>query len=467
MSKIKNQYQLVKFILDALMLLVAFLLTCLLNKWIYLPTGNFKKIIFIFISISAWFISANFSTLYGDRRSKKFSEEIVFIFYTILLFIILFSSISFFIRSLFFIDSSFFFLYVLILSIFLVLSKYLLRKIIHSNIQKGKLFDVVLIIGATPSALDFYETINKYYYYGYKCIGYINDEEYKMNTCPYLGNLQVMEALLTNKVVNEVVISLPNHKSKDIQFAMELCDAHNISVRILPDFNQYASSVVKVNNIGTVPVININSLPLDKIENKILKRIFDLFFTLIFFLTLGFWLLPLIALLIKLTSKGPIFFKQERWGINNQKITCFKFRSMITSSLDIDENGFYNQALKNDSRITPIGKILRKSNFDELPQFWNVLIGNMSVVGPRPHPTPLNFESIHSVDNYMMRHLILPGITGWAQVNGLRGETKTPGSMQKRVNYDLYYIHRWTFWLDIQIILQTVINFFRGDQNAY
>jgi putative colanic acid biosynthesis UDP-glucose lipid carrier transferase len=467
MSKIKNQYQLVKFILDALMLLFAFLLAFLINKWVYLPADNFKKIIFILISIGAWFISANFSTLYGDRRSKKFSEEIVFIFYTILLFIILFSSVSFFTRSIYFIDSSFFFSYVLILSIFLVLSKYLLRKIIHSNIQKGKLFDVVLIIGATPSALDFYETINKYYYYGYKCIGYINDEENNMNTCPYLGNFQNMENVLTKTVVDEVVISLPNHKSRDIQYSMELCDALNINVRILPDFNQYASSAVKVNNIGAVPVINVNSLPLDKIENKILKRIFDLFFSATFFLTLGFWLLPLIALLIKLTSKGPVFFKQERWGINNQKITCYKFRSMITSSQDIDENGFYNQALKDDSRVTPIGRILRKCNFDELPQFWNVLIGNMSVVGPRPHPTPLNFESMHSVDNYMMRHLTLPGITGWAQVNGLRGETKTPGSMQKRVNYDLYYIHRWTFWLDIQIILQTVINFFRGDQNAY
>jgi putative colanic acid biosynthesis UDP-glucose lipid carrier transferase len=140
---------------------------------------------------------------------------------------------------------------------------------------------------------------------------------------------------------------------------------------------------------------------------------------------------------------------------------------MYKESSDIDELGNFQQAQKDDPRITHIGKILRKTNMDELPQFWNVLLGNMSVVGPRPHPTPLNLESMHTVENYMLRHLVKPGISGWAQVNGYRGETKMPGSMQRRINFDLYYIHRWTFWLDCQIILQTIINIIRGDQNAY
>jgi len=467
MSNINKRYQYTKFIVDAVMIIIAFALTRFFNKWVQGPTDTYEIILFIIISWAVWFIAANFSTLYGDRRSKKFSEEIVFIFYTTLLYLILFSSISFFLRTVFQIDGSFFIEYVIALFLCIILSKYTLRKIIHANIQGGNLFDVVLIIGATPAAQDFYETINKFYYYGYKCVGYVNGAPNLMSDCPFRGQLQDLEQILKTTVLDEVVIALPNDQSRDIQYAMELCDSYAINVRILPDFNQYASASVKVNNIGNVPVINVNSLPLDRIENKILKRIFDLFFSISFFLLIGFWLLPLIALFIKLSSKGPIFFKQERWGINNQKITCYKFRTMCSDSKDIDENGFYNQAQKDDHRVTRIGSILRKNNFDELPQFWNVLIGNMSVVGPRPHPTPLNFESMHSVDNYIMRHLTLPGITGWAQVNGLRGETRTPGSMQKRVNYDLYYIHRWTFWLDIQIILQTIINFFRGDQNAY
>ena len=176
---------------------------------------------------------------------------------------------------------------------------------------------------------------------------------------------------------------------------------------------------------------------------------------------------PLIALFIKLSSKGPVFFKQERWGLNNKLLICYKFRTMDQNSKDVDEDGKYQQAQKGDPRITSIGRILRKTNLDELPQFWNVLIGNMSIVGPRPHPTPLNMESMHTVDNYMLRHIILPGISGWAQVNGCRGETKTSEEMQERVDFDLSYIHRWTFWLDCQIILQTIINLIRGDQNAY
>jgi putative colanic acid biosynthesis UDP-glucose lipid carrier transferase len=222
-----------------------------------------------------------------------------------------------------------------------------------------------------------------------------------------------------------------------------------------------------VDNIGMMPVLNISELPLDKWENKVVKRAFDVAFSLVFFCTLGIIFFPIIALLIKLTSKGPILFKQERWGLNNAKIICYKFRTMIAESAEVDEDGKYQITIKEDPRVTPIGKILRRTNLDELPQFWNVLIGNMSIVGPRPHPTPMNLESMHTVENYMLRHIVPPGITGWAQVNGLRGEVKTPKDMQRRVDFDLYYIHRWTFWMDSQIILQTVINFVRGDQNAY
>jgi putative colanic acid biosynthesis UDP-glucose lipid carrier transferase len=140
---------------------------------------------------------------------------------------------------------------------------------------------------------------------------------------------------------------------------------------------------------------------------------------------------------------------------------------MTIDSNDLDESGNYAQATLNDPRVTRLGKFLRKTSLDELPQFWNVLIGNMSVIGPRPHPVPLNMASIETVENYMLRHIVKPGISGWAQVNGFRGETKSIADMQKRVDHDLYYIHRWNIFFDIQIVLQTIINIFRGDQNAY
>ena len=288
-----------------------------------------------------------------------------------------------------------------------------------------------------------------------------------MNGCLYKGKLNQLGPLLIEKTVDEVVIALPDSAIEEIQQCIELCDFHATKTRIIPDLYQYTASSVQINNIGLMPIINIRALPLDKLENRVLKRIFDILFSAIYFLLIGIWLMPLIALAIKITSKGPAIFKQERWGLNNEKIVCYKFRTMVASSSDIDQNGFYHQASKEDPRVTRLGVFLRRTNMDELPQFWNVLIGNMSVIGPRPHPTPLNLESMHKVENYMLRHVVKPGISGWAQVNGSRGETKMPGSMQQRVNFDLYYIHRWTFWLDTQIILQTAINVIRGDQNAY
>jgi putative colanic acid biosynthesis UDP-glucose lipid carrier transferase len=346
-------------------------------------------------------------------------------------------------------------------------AKYIIRKLLHAAIFQGDFFENVLIVGVTPSAMELYETINRYYYYGYKCYGFIDNEATKLNGSKYLGKLDALEFILKEGSIDEVMITLPANEALQIKSCLALCDMYKTKARIVPDLQQYVDASVQVNNIGLLPVINIRALPLDKPENKLLKRSFDIVFSVLFFILLGWWLLPIISLLIKLSSRGPSIFKQERWGINNEKITCYKFRTMVYSSNDIDEDGNYNQATKNDPRITAIGAFMRKTNMDELPQFWNVLKGDMSVVGPRPHPTPLNMASMHTIDNYMLRHIVTPGITGWAQVNGCRGETKAPGSMQKRVNFDLYYIHRWTFWLDCQIILQTIINLMRGDQNAY
>ena len=465
MAKAYNRYTTIRYIIDAPIVGITYLLA------LQITTGDsldkLGTYVFTIIALSVWYIASSFSRLYADRRSNKYSEEIVFIIYTIILFTILLSSVSFFLKNYFQFNPNFFFYFLSILFILMTLTKYVIRKYLHSAIYQGKLFDNILIIGSTPSALDFYETINKYYYYGYKCVGFLDNASSKMNGCAYQGKINNLGPILKEKVIDEVVIALPNSQNDEIQQCIELCDYYTTKARIIPDLYQYASSTVQVNNIGLMPVISIRALPLDKAENRVLKGVFDMLFSALFFLLLGFWLLPLIGLVIKITSRGPILFKQERWGLNNEKIVCYKFRTMVAESSDIDENGFYHQASKDDPRITSLGSFLRRTNMDELPQFWNVLLGNMSVVGPRPHPTPLNLESMHTVENYMLRHVVKPGITGWAQVNGCRGETRIPGSMQRRVNFDLYYIHRWTFWLDSQIILQTVINVIRGDQNAY
>lgn len=468
MAKAYNRYTTLRYIIDAPIVCISYFLALGITSRGTPGNSMLFTYLFTVIALIVWYIAASFSRLYADRRSNKYSEEIVFIIYSIILFTILLSSVSFFLRNIFQFNSNFFPFFLSILFILLTLTKYVIRKYLHSAIYQGKLFDNILIVGSTPSALDFYETINKYYYYGYKCVGFLDNTHSKMNGCSYQGKINNLGTLLKEKAIDEVVIALPNTQNEEIQQCIEVCDYYTTKARIIPDLYQYASSTIQVNNIGLMPVISIRALPLDKAENRMLKRVFDIIFSVLFFLLLGWWFLPLIALAIKFTSRGPIIFKQERWGLNNEKIVCYKFRTMVAESSDVDHNGFYNQASKDDPRIASgLGAFLRRSNMDELPQFWNVLMGNMSVVGPRPHPTPLNLESMHTVENYMLRHVVKPGITGWAQVNGCRGETRVPGSMQRRVNFDLYYIHRWTFWLDGQIILQTAINVIRGDQNAY
>ncbi len=387
--------------------------------------------------------------------------------YHSILFIVSLSSVLFFLNLNHKFPSKFVLAFANILTFLAILSKYAIRKKIHAYLNKGIFYDQVLLVGSTKAAEEFIDAVKKYYYYGYKCIGYIDDQDQLKKECTYLGNLNDLHTILRTTEIDEVFIALPTGENEKIQNCIAICDGLNIKVRILPNLSEFTSSSVYINNIGLLPVVNIGDLPLDKKENRILKRSFDIVFSLLFFILLGSFIFPLLAIIIKLSSKGPIFFKQERWGLNNKRITCYKFRSMYKESSDIDEEGNFQQAFKDDPRITLIGKILRKTNMDELPQFWNVLMGNMSVVGPRPHPTQLNIQSMELVDNYMLRHMVIPGITGLAQVNGCRGETRTTEDMQKRVNFDLYYIQRWNFWLDLQIIIQTVINIFRGDQNAY
>ncbi|MCC6550249.1 MAG: exopolysaccharide biosynthesis polyprenyl glycosylphosphotransferase, partial [Ignavibacteriaceae bacterium] len=238
-------------------------------------------------------------------------------------------------------------------------------------------------------------------------------------------------------------------------------------VRIIPDVFRFSNGRFFMELFDKFPIITLQNEKINEFHWRISKRLFDIAFSLFVIVCIFSWLFPLIGLLIKLDSKGPIFFFQDRWGRNNRRFKAFKFRSMIQESRDVDANGNYQQATKNDSRVTKVGAFLRKTNLDELPQFINVLLGDMSVVGPRPHPVPLNEESKKTVPRYMQRTLVNPGITGWAQVNGFRGETKKPEQMHRRIEHDLWYMENWTFYLDFEIILLTVWQMVKGDPNAF
>jgi putative colanic acid biosynthesis UDP-glucose lipid carrier transferase len=313
-------FTITRYLADALAILMAYLCS-VFTYYGNLETG-FNGLFLVF-SIGFWYLLSQFSKLYADRRSNKFSEEIIFIGYNVLLLSILLSSAMYFFELKPRHSIRFFAEYLIYIFIAVAAIKYLLRKSIHAALYQGRLFDKILLVGSTPAAVNFYDTVSKYYYYGYECVGLIDEKPSKINGCKYYGKIEAITSILKTQPIDEVVIALPASDHKDIQRCMEICDYHRTKVRILPDLQQYASSAITVNNIGIMPTISVIDLPLDQWQNKLLKRGFDIVFSLLVFLTIGVVLFPLIALFIKLSSRGSIFFKQERWGINNKKIICY------------------------------------------------------------------------------------------------------------------------------------------------
>ena len=263
--------------------------------------------------------------------------------------------------------------------------------------------------------------------------------------------------------IDEIYCSMQSMEEKLARYLIKEADRHMIRIKFLPDFYQVLRRRSSIEYMGSVPVLSIRQEPLTVDSNIIIKRVFDFVFSICVIVFILSWLTPIIGLLIKLESKGPIFFKQDRAGINNKPFKVFKFRSMRKVK-GVDEN---KQAVKYDVRLTKLGAFLRKTSLDELPQFWNVLLGNMTVVGPRPHMVSQTDKFSKEVDTYMVRHFAKPGITGWAQVNGCRGETKTREAIEQRVSHDVWYIENWSLILDLKIIFLTVWNILRGEENAY
>jgi putative colanic acid biosynthesis UDP-glucose lipid carrier transferase len=424
-----------------------------------------NPVLLFFILLISWFIAASNTKLYKDRISNKYVEEIVIVLNTLIIQFVIIAAFLFIYNKKINLPISFLLCFQIIFGFTQLIVKYAIRKKIHYDyLHDSSMLQKLLIVGSAESTKKLNQTIKANFFYGYNCIGYLSEEDRKLTDVNYLGHPDDLAEVLKKHEIEKVIVALPSLSESLIRYFLETCDNHGIKTFIVPNYYQFTSTSFEINQIGLIPVINLRALPLDKSENKFLKRAFDIIFSSLFLLLIGSWLFPILAILIKLNSKGPVFFKQERWGINNKKMNCYKFRTMYHQKAG--ENEFV-QATKNDPRVTSLGKWLRSLSIDETPQFWNVLIDNMSVVGPRPHVTPQNLEYSEKIESYRLRHQVKPGLTGWAQVNGARGETPDIEHMQTRVNYDLYYVHQWNFWLDIQIVLQTILNVFKADKHAY
>jgi putative colanic acid biosynthesis UDP-glucose lipid carrier transferase len=262
---------------------------------------------------------------------------------------------------------------------------------------------------------------------------------------------QIRHAAETN--IREIYVTLDANQWKQAPFLLKEAELNCIRLKLVPDFSQSLTAPFKVNYIGGFPVISNRVEPLENIDNRFQKRLVDILFSLMVIVFLLSWLLPIIALLIKLDSKGPIFFKQKRSGKDDKTFICYKFRTM---KVNLQSDTL--QATRHDERISRIGRFLRETSLDELPQFFNALIGNMSIVGPRPHMLKHTLEYKMIVDKYMVRNYLKPGITGWAQVNGYRGETDKLILMEKRVEHDIWYLENWSLMLDFKIIFLTAID---------
>lgn len=347
----------------------------------------------------------------------------------------------------------------------LMVSRYLSMKLLKYIRSKGYNFRSFVIIGANDTGERMRRILAKDLTYGYRFLGFFDEkvDPFAFISHPVLGGFDQIEEFIINEEVDEMYVALHIDNIAVINKLVKICEHHMVRIKFIPDFQLYTkSNKVEMTFYENTPVLMFRREPLEAVVNRFIKKVFDICFSLFVLLFIFPWLFPIIMLIIKIESPGPVFFKQERSGRDNRSFTCLKFRSMRLNGAADNK-----QAVKGDSRVTKFGAFMRKTSIDELPQFFNVFFGDMSVVGPRPHMVNHTKQYSELINNYLVRQYAKPGITGWAQVNGYRGETKELIDMENRVEYDIWYIENWSLLLDIKIIIKTVLNVFKGEENAY
>lgn len=343
-----------------------------------------------------------------------------------------------------------FFIYTYI-SIALLLPLWRLTTILALRIYRKRGFNfkrVVLVCSDSNSCSELKEFFDNHPEHGYRILRIFNIRKHYSGTNDLMGELK---DYCTEKDIDEIYCSYSPFNGNGISDLMDFANKNLIRVKFLPDVFGFTMKQFNIEFYDYIPVFAVKPTPLDDPLNKIFKRAFDITFSFVVMVFLFSWLAPLIALFIKLDSRGNVIFRQRRNGLDNKEFWCYKFRTMYNNhEADI------TQATGDDSRITKIGSFLRKTSLDELPQFINVFLGDMSVVGPRPHMVWHTEYYSEIIKKYMLRHFIKPGITGLAQVKGYRGETSDPALMERRIKMDVFYMENWSFFLDLKIIFLTL-----------
>ncbi len=343
----------------------------------------------------------------------------------------------------------------------IVLARNLVRLAVVKLRKKGFNSKKILVVGYSDGCMGFLKRVKENARWGYKVVGVLDDRA-EIGTeyfgFPVIGRISDLKAVLEKNEVEEVFVTLKLRDYTKLEEVVQACEKAGVMTKFVPDYGNLMSNRPYTEDLLGLPVIYVRQVPLNDMVNAFIKRAMDVFGSL-FALALFAPVMLVVALLIKLTSKGPVIFKQERVGLHNKNFMMYKFRSMVVQS---EEDEKKEWTTKNDSRVTGIGKFIRKTSIDELPQLFNVLSGKMSLIGPRPERPQFVEKFKEEIPRYMVKHQVRPGLTGWAQVNGLRGDT----SIEERIRCDIYYIENWSLGLDLKILFLT---FFKGfvNKNAY
>jgi len=444
-----------KLFSDLLLLNCAFVISAVYSQSFEILLEKYYMF-FLLIGLNLlWIVASNYLNFYDDFFSRNFPVQFTNILKNSLLQLIITITFIFLAKENLF-TRYFIVYYFILLVLFISFRVIIFRKILKILRRKGKNVRNLVIVGEGELAHSFQKMILSNPDFGYSFKGFVSGStENNQNASEQL--LENLEKTFTSIKVDEAVIAITEESRHLLEAIIKVCDKNAVKVHIIPDYYSLVSKRFQLSSFGSFPIITARREPLNEVQWRLVKRTFDILFSLIVIVLILSWLYPLILIFSMIFDKGPVFFLQERLGTKNKKFKCIKFRTMKYEKVQVDE---FKPVVENDPRITKVGKFLRKYNLDELPQFINVLIGDMSVVGPRPHAISYNDFYSKIVDEIRLRQNVKPGITGWAQIHGLRGDVTDEAENEKRtkqrIDYDLWYIENWSFGLDIQIILLTI-----------
>ncbi len=454
-----------RLISDLILLNLAYLAAVVIAQSLDILLERTIMFVLLLLSNIVWFFNASLSGLYSDFFTRPFAYQFTNILKSVFVQALLAVTFIFLVKEDLF-TRNFIVLYTAFLILLISIRTILFRKTLKSLRKKGKNIRSLLIIGSGDVAENFKKMIEKNPDLGYKFYGFLYGKS-PQNKGEVIGSLNNLDTILSKKQVDEVVIALPEGSETKLDELIRICNIHAVRVHIIPDYFRFLGNRFQASTMGNFPIITAREEPLNEANRRFIKRLFDVIFSLFVLIFLLSWLYPIVAFLIKLNSPGPVLFIQERFGVKNKKFRCYKFRTLRLSENSSEK---FKPLTEDDPRITSIGRFLRRTNIDELMQFVNVLKGDMSVVGPRPHAITFDIEYEKIFEEIKMRYNVKPGITGWAQIHGLRGDVpdkeENKKRLRKRMEYDLWYIENWSFKLDIQIIFMTVWQMISGESRG-